>query len=289
MPKHPFSLKCTTPLVKQAESKWCGYQRLFLLTLIFGGIGGFNIPLVKAQPQPVAATSTAPQSLRNTLAGIDAAANRRDLQAVMQFYSPNFSHGDGLTRQAVESTTAEFWKRYNTLKYTTQVQSWKPDGNGFVVETLTNISGNGRSPNQAQVLKATIRARQQITGQKILRQDIVSERSQVTSGAKPPTVELRLPRQVQVGKAYNFDVIVKEPLGNNLLLGAALEEPVNANKYLQSDPVKLATLSAGGIFKVGIAPAQPTSRWLSAVLIRDGGMTLISQRLQVVARQSTSK
>ena len=289
MPKHPFSLKCTTPLVKQAESKWCGYQRLFLLTLIFGGIGGFNIPLVKAQPQPVAATSTAPQSLRNTLAGIDAAANRRDLQAVMQFYSPNFSHGDGLTRQTLESTTAEFWKRYNTLKYTTQVQSWKPDGNGFVVETLTNISGNGRSPNQAQVLKATIRARQQITGQKILRQDIVSERSQVTSGAKPPTVELRLPRQVQVGKAYNFDVIVKEPLGNNLLLGAALEEPVNANKYLQSDPVKLATLSAGGIFKVGIAPAQPTSRWLSAVLIRDGGMTLISQRLQVVARQSTSK
>jgi len=289
MPKHPFSLKCTTPLVKQAGSKWCGYQRLFLLTLIFGGIGGFNIPLVKAQPQPVAATSTAPQSLRNTLAGIDAAANRRDLQAVMQFYSPNFSHGDGLTRQTLESTTAEFWKRYNTLKYTTQVQSWKPDGNGFVVETLTNISGNGRSPNQAQVLKATIRARQQITGQKILRQDIVSERSQVTSGAKPPTVELRLPRQVQVGKAYNFDVIVKEPLGNNLLLGAALEEPVNANKYLQSDPVNLATLSAGGIFKVGIAPAQPTSRWLSAVLIRDGGMTLISQRLQVVARQSTSK
>jgi len=289
MPKHHFSLKCTTPLVKQAGSKWCGYQRLFLLTLIFGAIGGFNIPLVKAQPQPVAATSTAPQSLRNTLAGIDAAANRRDLQAVMQFYSPNFSHGDGLTRQTLESTTAEFWKRYNTLKYTTQVQSWKPDGNGFVVETLTNISGNGRSPNQAQVLKATIRARQQIAGQKILRQDIVSERSQVTSGAKPPTVELRLPRQVQVGKAYNFDVIVKEPLGNNLLLGAALEEPVNANKYLQSDPVKLATLSAGGIFKVGIAPAQPTSRWLSAVLIRDGGMTLISQRLQVVARQSTSK
>lgn len=288
MPKHPFSLERTPRHAKQPRFKWRGSQRLFLLTLILGGIGGFNLPL-KAQPQPVAATSTAPQSLQNILAGVDAAANRRDLQAVMQFYSPNFTHGDGLTRQALESTTAEFWKRYNTLNYTTQVQSWKPVGDGFEVETLTNITGTARSPNQVQSLKATIRAHQQMVGQKILHQDIISERSQVTSGAKPPTVELRLPRQVQVGQAYNFDVIVKEPIGESLLLGAALEEPVNANKYLQGDQVKLETLSAGGIFKVGKAPAQPTSRWLSAVLIRDGGMTLISQRLQVVTRQSTAK
>ncbi len=79
-------------------------------------------------------------------------------------------------------------------------------------------------------------------------------------------------------------MVVREPLGDSLLLGAAIEEPINAETYLQKKPIKLEPLASGGLFKVGRAPAQPTSTWISAILIRDSGLVLFSQRLQVVQR-----
>lgn len=286
MPKNLTSLGSTTQFF--ATILRPGWQKLLLLTLMVTAVEvGSNLHRVQASPPPQlfgAAPSTAPQSLQNTLAQVDVAANQRDIKAVMRFYGPNFTHSDGLTRQTLEQTLSELWQGYSRLNYQTQLQSWQADGNGFVVETVTNITGVARSQNRDLALKAAIRSRQRIVNQKILRQDVVSERSQVTFGAKPPKVQLRLPLQVQVGQQYNLDAIVTEPLGDSLLLGAALEEPVSAKNYLGSGAVKLEALSAGGIFKVGKAPAKATSQWVSVVLIQEGGMTQVSQRLQFVNR-----
>jgi hypothetical protein len=104
----------------------------------------------------------------------------------------------------------------------------------------------------------------------------------MTSGKKPPQVEFRLPQQVKVGEKYAFDAIVKEPLGNNFLLGTAMEETIKPNKYLNPTPVNLELLSTGGLFKTGTAPLKPVNQWISAVIVRDDGVTMITQRLKVV-------
>jgi len=293
MPKPLILLKAPTSSSTQAQLLRSHWKTLLLLTLVFGAVveGGFNLRQAEARPQnqPLfAATPAAPQSLKSTLAQIDAAANQRNLKAVMQFYSPNLTHSDGLTRQTLEKTLANFWQRYSSLNYRTELKSWQPNRQGFTAETVTTITGTQQTGNQKLALAATITARQQIVGQKILRQEIVSERSRVTSGAKPPTVEVNLPQQVKVGQSFNFDAIVKEPLGDSLLLGAALEEPITPGNYFKNGPLKLEALPAGGIFKVGKAPPQAASRWISAVFVRQGGMTVVSQRLQVVG-QSPSK
>ncbi len=293
MHKPSISLKSKTVFPTLAYLLQPGWKILLLLTLALGAtVESATLRQAQAQPQPqtlfAATPATAPQSLKSTLTQIDAAANGRNLKAVMQFYSPNFTHSDGLTRQTLEKTLADFWQRYPTLNYRTELKSWRPNGQGFIAETVTTITGTQPAGNQKLALKATITARQRIAGQKILRQEILSERSQVTSGAKPPTVQVNLPQQVKVGQTYNFDAIVKEPLGDGLLLGAALEEPITPGNYLKNGPVKLEALSSGGIFKVGKAPAQAASRWLSAILIREGGMTMISQRLQVVSQSPSN-
>ena len=41
-------------------------------------------------------------------------------------------------------------------------------------------------------------AQQQFENQKIVRQEILAERSQITSGTNPPNVKLNLPEQVNV-------------------------------------------------------------------------------------------
>jgi len=54
---------------------------------------------------------------------------------------------------------------------------------------------------------------------------------------------VKLPQQVKTG--HNFDAIVQEPLGDDYLLGAAIEEPIQANKYFTTTPVDLELLAAG--------------------------------------------
>jgi hypothetical protein len=61
-----------------------------------------------------------------------------------------------------------------------------------------------------------------------------------------------------------------------------LEEPITEKTFFNPSEVELELLNAGGIFKVGKAPATPENRWVSAVLMRQGGIAMVSVRLRVV-------
>lgn len=258
----------------------------------YGLLGSLTLSLVIYLGAPgsdrlwAASPATAPPQLKETLTRIDTAANNRNLQSVLQFYAQNFTHSDGLTRQTLQQAISGFWKRYPNLQYRTELVSWQAEGKGFVAETVTYITGMETVGERPITLSATLRSRQRFENQRIVRQEVLSERIQMTAGEKPPTVKVNLPDQVRVGQQYTLDAIVQEPLGEDLLLGAAIEEPVRAGGYLKPTTIELEPLSAGGIFKTGRAPAKPDSRWISTILVRGDGMTLITQRLRVVANSS---
>lgn len=256
-----------------------GWLAVFLLTLSI--TGGWN----RAQAET---PQTAPPQIANLLAQIDAAANRHDINALLQFYSPNFTNSDGLTRQTMASTLTQLWQRYPNLKYQTQLQSWQSEGKAYLVQTVTSITGTQSASDRSMVLNSTIKSQQRLESQKVSQQEILAERSQLTTGAKPPIVEVNLPQQVNTGQRYEFDAVVQKPLSEGYLIGAASEEPVQANKYLDSAPVSLELLPSGGLFKQGQAPTKPQSLWVSGVLIGSNGMTLVTQRLQVVGGSTTT-
>lgn len=246
---------------------------LFFLTL--GTVSGL-------QCAQASTPENAPPELKNLLTQVDAAATQGDVKKVIEFYGANFTHGDGLNRQTLEKALTDLWKRYPKLRYTTKLQSWQSEGNAIIAETVTSITGLPSSNSNNLAFNATIKSRQRVSGAKIVRQDILSERTLLTSGSKPPQVDLKLPAQVKVGQPYSFDAIVQEPLGEDFLLGTALEEPIQADKYLNPTPVDLELLTSGGLFKVGRAPSAPGNQWISAVILRGDGMTMVTQRLQVV-------
>lgn len=235
-----------------------------------------------------AQAADAPPALKNLLARIDAAANAHNAKAVMQHYGTNFTHSDGLTPQSMAQSLTQLWQRYPQLRYTTRVESWKPEGRAIIAQTITNISGSQVQDNRNLMFNATIRSRQRVENEKIVRQDILWERSQLRAGAKPPTIEVRLPQQVKAGQQFNFDAIVQEPLGDDYLLGTVIEEPVQPGNYLNPVPVDLELLPAGGIFKQGRAPAAGNHRWISAIVVRGDGMTMVTQRLQVIGGNAAS-
>ena len=247
---------------------------LFLLTLLLTTLSGNGVW--------AETPATAPTQLKNILTQVETAANRHEVKAVMGFYSPNFTNSDGLNRQAVEKGLTQLWQRYPQLNYRTELQSWQPEGKGFAAETLTYITGNQQRDGRNMKFDATMRSRQHFSNGKIVRQEILSERTQLSTGKKPPTVEVNLPEQVRPGQQYNFEAIVKEPIGDDVLLGAAIEEQVRTTGYTQPKSYDLEPLAAGGIFKVGKAPRKLGNYWLSAVLIRADGVTTVTQRLKVV-------
>ncbi|WP_293114508.1 nuclear transport factor 2 family protein [Okeania sp. SIO1I7] len=224
-----------------------------------------------------------PDELTELLKKIDRAASRQDLDDVMDFYSNDFTNSDGLNRENLSEALSKFWQLYQSVKYRTEVKSWETDGDAIVAETVTYITGIQQMNNRNIKLKSTITSKQRYEDKKIVEQEILAERNQLTSGKNPPTINVNLPEEVEVGEKYNFDVIVAEPLGEQIMLGAAWEEPINENSYnLESANFKLELLPSGGIFKIGEATENYQDRWLSAVLMRKGGITISTHRLRVL-------
>ncbi len=274
--RHFLTVRATSTSQNSRQNPW---RSLFLLTLGLAIVGSGNLGSDRAS---AATPETAPPQLKQALTQIDAAANRKNVQGVMQFYSPHFTHSDGLNRQSLEQALKLLWAQYPNLTYRTELKSWQPDGRGIRAETVTYISGTQTVNGQSLKLDSTLRSQQRFEGQTIVQQDVLAEASKVMSGENPPDVKVSLPEQVQVGQDFNFDVIVQEPLGSDLLVGSALEEPVKPSGYLNPTIADLELLPSGGIFKVGHASNTPDARWISAVLLRHGGTTMVTQRLRVV-------
>ncbi|RMH67555.1 MAG: nuclear transport factor 2 family protein [Cyanobacteria bacterium J003] len=247
------------------------------LAAIWGGVSGrtWAAPLEQATSAPL------PQSVQAVVNGLDAAASQKNLDSVLAFYDPEFKTGDGLTLEILRKQLPTFWQPYRDIRYRTTVNRWQQQGSDWVLDISTTIEGTGGTSDRPQNIRGNLQATQVIRNGKIIRQDITNEKTTITIGTTPPTVQLSLPQTVRTGEEFSLDAIVQEPIGNAILLGAASDQPINAQTYANPSPVKLELLSAGGIFKVGRAPQEPGGRWVSVALIRDTGMVLITQRLRV--------
>jgi len=251
-----------------------------ILLLNLGIIGGMtNVACAEN-------AATAPEELMEIIAGIEAAANDRDLDTVAEYYSEDFKSADGLTKMTLTEALEQMWLDYPRLKYKTEIDSWSESGNELVAETTTTVRGIQNTKGRQARLKSTIKSRQYFQGQKLVRQEILTEQSQLTSGENPPKVAVVAPDMVKVGEKYNFDLIVDEPLGEQVLLGAVQEEKTAGDLYLNSSSLELEPLPAGGIFKVATAPKVPESNWLSAILVRGDGITMITHRVNIEANQT---
>ncbi|MBD2259095.1 nuclear transport factor 2 family protein [Pseudanabaena sp. FACHB-2040] len=249
-----------------------------LLTLGLALAGGLS-PAVAAPPE------TAPGELVQVLSQIEAASDARDMAAVMATYGPSFTTADGFSRDQFEQTLQQFWQQYATLDYDIELVAWEPSDGGFTAETITRIQGTQAQPNRQLELTAEVRSRQRFENGQIVYQEVLAEQSQLTTGANPPSLTVNLPNQIAPGAKYSFDAIVQEPLRNRSLLGVALDEGVTAEDFLAPRPLLLESLSAGGLFKVGQAPEQPDNRWISAIIVREDGITVETRRLRIDGAQ----
>jgi hypothetical protein len=227
----------------------------------------------------------APAELENIVFLLDKAASSQDLEGVMKYYASSFNHADGLDRDRYKQILTELWKRYKDIKYHTEITKWEQKGDLITAETVTMVRGTKSDTNDNFKLEAKLISTQTykpVNGKlQVFSQKVLAEQSSLSTGDAPPIVKLKIPEVIGVGRQYVLDAIVTEPLGTSLLLGAAIEEPVDAKNYLNDNTIDLRPLRAGGLFKIGQAPFASGDRWISVVLVRESGITIASQRLRV--------
>ena len=253
---------------------------LLLVSVAVATLAPIANPAMAAQ-----SSKPAPAELENIVFALDKAASKQDIETVMKYYAPTFNHSDGLTRDRYKQTLSELWQRYKNITYRTEISKWEKQGDLITAETVTMVQGMRGSENDNFKLDARLISTQtykNINGQlQVVSQQVLAEQSSLSTGDAPPPVKLKMPELIGVGRQYVLDAIVTEPLGTSLLLGAAIEEPVEAKNYLNENMINLRPLRAGGLFKIGQAPFSSGDRWVSVVLVRESGITITSQRLRV--------
>jgi hypothetical protein len=248
--------------------------------VVGGGWAGVLSPAVQASTPLVA--QAAPAEVQRVVDGIAAAASDRNLDAVMAFYSPAFTSDSGFDYAQLQATLETLWQQYPDITYAVELLSWQAAGpDSYTVETRTMATGTRDLGDRSLTLSADITSRQRIEGGQVAYQEILSETSRLATGSNPPTLQVQLPSTVSPGQRYSFDTIVLEPLESRTLMGVAVEEGVTSADFFEPRPVVFDILSSGGLYKVGTAPDQPDSRWVSTVVIREDGMVVETRRLRV--------
>jgi len=246
-----------------------------LLGIVFSGVMGFGSSAVQAQ-----SPDTAPAELTTFLDEVETAANRQDIESVMEFYSSDFTNTDGLNRQSLQQFLTEFWKQFSDVNYEMELQSWEQDGSAILATIVTRITGTQTLNHREFQLESTITSQQRIDNQQIIQQEILAEKNQLTSGEAPPTVTFNVPETVPVQQPYNVDAIVQEPLGEDIMIGAAVDQTIDPSIYFSPETLEMELLNTGGLFKIGEAPPTPDQKWISAVLMRKGGIVSVTQRVR---------
>lgn len=274
--------------------------------LVFRGVWPFSMPRLQripwvmfsigciglgvwgyANPSHARENPTSEAELKSLLGQVDLAATQRDLKTTLEFYSPAFKSTDGLDREALGQALAKFWQPFNQIRYQTQLLSWKRESGQVIVDTKTTIDGVEQISDRNLAVASIITSRQVWSQGKLISQEILSEKTQLTSGKNPPKVDVRVPETLNPAAEFSFDAILSEPLGDNLVLGGVVEKPVERQTYLDPDStakVKLDILSAGGIFKLGEAPKLPQNLWISSFFIREEGLNITTQRIRIKSK-----
>lgn len=253
------------------------YRRWFLSVIL-----GFGLSLGTHFSLRAESADTAPVQLKALITQIDTAANRQDIERLKSLYSDQYVTSDGLMFDDFTNSLSRLWIDYPDLKYKTELLSWDKSGNNWVAETETIITGTRQERGRNIKLETKIKSRQTFQEEQLVRQEILGEQTKMTSGEAPPEVTVNLPETVKVGETFDFDVIVNEPLRDELLAGMALSEKVESDRSLEPGEMELELLQSGGLFKRVPAEDTPQNRWLSAILVRSGGITMITHRVRII-------
>ena len=120
----------------------------------------------------------------------------------------------------------------------------------------------------------------------IANQEILSDKSVMTSAKESLPISLLIPDSVLTGTRYDVDVVVDKPLGDALLAGGLIALTPEQVLGQESPDIQLQPLGGGGLFKSVQAPFKPGIQTWAALLVHPEGVVSVSKQVRVVDDKS---
>jgi hypothetical protein len=226
---------------------------------------------------------------------IDQQASEKNVQGVLEFYRKDFKSADGLNRQATATALESLWKNLEKPQYKTEVLSVTGEGNRAVVRAKTALAGILNQGDNSFTLTGETETSTRFersdskSSWQLVKQEVLAERSMLTSGKEPPQVSLKVPNQVAPGRTYMVEAVLDKSLRDSPALGGINQTPLTASVIPKIGSVNLNLLSSGGIFASNKAPKSAQDQAVSLGFVNTTGTTFITQRVKVTAKQKAEE
>ncbi len=198
--------------------------------------------------------------------------------------NPQFNFLDSKVKnQALYANHKNFLSIFPNAKWSIYPSQELKDGRRMLI---VSINGTKQTKSHNYTLVARQKLAIDITKGKIGSNELMSEYSIFTSGAKALPVRLNIPDVVLTGSRYDVDIVLEKPLGNSVIAGGLIN--INNDNVLNSSfpKIDLQPMGGGGIFKSVQAPLKPGSQRWAALLAHPDGLVAITKLVRIVNNKS---
>ncbi len=174
----------------------------------------------------------------------------------------------------------KFLKSFPNAKWKVKQGKLLKDGRNSLEIYITGkkkIKSNQYSINSRQVLGIKVKEG------KIINKEVISEETVIQSFKDPLSIKIQVPEAVLTGTKYDFDVILKKPLGDTILAGGLIDISNEHIRNQSSPNIEIVPLGGGGLFKSVQAPLKAGVQNWAAVLAHPEGLISITKMVRVVS------
>ncbi len=199
------------------------------------------------------------------LSDLENGLNKRDFGVIKKYFGETES-------KKIKESFANLIKEFPNAKWTIKNNNNKDYAD-------INISGSKFVNGKIFILKSNFNYHYLLKNGKIENGIIKSHLTTIRNDKNLIDINFSIPNNVLTGTNYDIDIIVNNPLENDLIAGGIKAHQVDS---IIKPTIKLEPLVSGGIFKVTRAPVKPGMQIWSGIIAHPKGLISFTKTVSII-------
>ncbi len=206
------------------------------------------------------------QSLKNeVLLDLENSLNKRDFGVIKKYFEKKES-------TKIENDFTKIIKEFPNSKWTIKNKEDKDYAD-------INISGSKIVNGKQFILESNFAYYYSLSNGKIKNGIIKNHLTTIRSDGNALDINFSIPNNVLTGSNYDIDIIINNPLEENVIAGGIKSHQVDS---IIQQTIKLEPLVSGGIFRVTRAPSKPGIQVWSGIIAHKEGMISFTKTVNII-------
>ena len=204
---------------------------------------------------------------KEILLNLENGLNKRDFTVIKKYFNEKES-------QKINNRFSKIIKDFPNSKWTIQKNN--------IDYADINISGSKIINGKEFIFQSDFQYFYSLENGKIKNGHIKNQLTTIRNDNNALDINFSIPNTVLTGTNYDIDIIVNNPLQDNVIAGGIKSHEVDT---IIKQTVKLEPLVSGGIFKVTRAPTKPGIQVWSGIIAHPEGLISFTKTVNIVLKK----